>query len=154
MAVEVGIDPALIDRAARLIPRHRAESLFERLIGGPIKHRNEAQLPTRLTEARSTHLLSAVRAHVDKQGEGQADAAGMSWYSEPDGSRISVTAHAEGDGTRVRVAVDRRLAFGTLAFLSMAFCSVTRSRRLFFSRFCSTEWRSSPKKISSAQHPT
>ncbi len=114
MAVEVGIDPALIDRAARLIPRHRAESLFERLIGGPIKHRNEAQLPTRLTEARSTHLLSAVRAHVDKQGEGQADAAG----SEPDGSRISVTAHAEGDGTRVRVAVDRRLAFGTLAFLT------------------------------------
>ncbi len=118
MAVEVGIDPALIDRAARLIPRRRAESLFERLIGGPIKHRNEAQLPTRLTEARSTHLLSAVRAHVEKQGEGQADAAGMSWYSEPDGSRISVTAHAEGDGTRVRVAVDRRLAFGTLAFLT------------------------------------
>ena len=77
MAVEVGIDPALIDRAARLIPRLRAESLFERLIGGPIKHRHEAQLPTRLTEARSTHLLSAVRAHVDKQGEGQADASGM-----------------------------------------------------------------------------
>jgi dihydrofolate reductase len=88
VGAEVGIDPALIERAARLVPRRRTQSLFERLIGGPIKHRIEAQFSTRLTEERSTHLLSAVRAHVDEHGHGQADASGMSWHSEPARSRV------------------------------------------------------------------
>lgn len=108
---EVGIDPALIEQAARLVPRRRAETVFERLIGGPSRHRIDARFPTALTQESATHLLSAVRAETDRQGQGQADAAGMSWHSEQGASKVSVTAHSDQDGTTVRVAVDRTQTF-------------------------------------------
>ena len=107
IGVEVGIDPAFIERAARLVPRREAESPLERLIGGPVHHRVEARFPIALTQERATHLLSAVRADTDKQGQGQADSAGISWHSEPGIQRVSVTAHSDQDGTTVRVGVDR-----------------------------------------------
>ncbi len=107
IGAEVGIDPALIEQAARLVPRRPTESAFERIIGGPLRHRVDARFPMALTQESATHLLSAVRAEIDKQGQGQADGAGMSWHSEPGPGRVSVTAHSEDDGTTVRVAVDR-----------------------------------------------
>lgn len=124
IGAEVGIDPALIERAARLIPRRRSKTVFERLIGGPLRHRIDVQFPTALTQDGATHLLSAVRAETDKQGQGQADAAGMSWHSEPAASRVSVTAHADHDGTKVRLAVDRTamfLPFAIMALMAMVF---------------------------------
>lgn len=107
IAVEVGLDPVLIERAARLMPVGSSESGLDRVLGGPLKHRLDAHFTTKLTEERTAHLLSAIRAAVEKQGEGEANASGMSWNSVGEGSQIFVTAHAEGEGTRVRVTVDR-----------------------------------------------
>ncbi len=108
IAVEVGLDPVLIERAARLVPAGSSESRLDRVLGGPIKHRLDAHFATKLTDGRTEHLLSAVRAAVEMQGEGEANASGMSWNSVGEGSQTFVTAHAEGEGTRVRVTVDRR----------------------------------------------
>jgi hypothetical protein len=122
IGAEVGIDPALIERAARLVPRHRPKSVVEHLIGGPLRHRVDAQFPVTLTQESATHLLSAVRAETDKQGQGQADAAGMSWHSEPGMNRVSVTAHSDPDGTTVRVGVDRTpviMLFVTFALMAI-----------------------------------
>ena len=107
IGAEVDIDPAFIERAARLVPRRRAKSVFEQLFGGPLRHRTDIQYPVALTEESATHLLSAVRAETGEQGQGQADAAGMSWHSEPGATRVSVIAHSNEDGTMVRVGVDR-----------------------------------------------
>ena len=114
IAVEAGLDPVLIERAARLVAVGSSESRLERVLGGPLKHRLDAHFATKLTEERTAHLLSVVRAAVEKQGEGEANLAGMSWNSVGEGSQIFVTAHAEGEGTRVRVTVDRG---GSLAII-------------------------------------
>ncbi len=108
IAVEAGLDPILIERAARLMPAGSSESRLDRVLGGPVKHRLDAHFATKLTDRRTAHLLSAVRAAVEMQGEGEANASGMSWNSVGEVSQVFVTAHAEGGGTRVRVAVDRR----------------------------------------------
>lgn len=118
IGAEVGIEPSLIDRAARLIPRRRAESAFERVIGGPLHYRVETRFPEVLTEESATRILSAVRAETGRPGQGEADAAGISWHSEPGASRLSVTAHSDPEGTDVRVAVDRTSMF--LPFTVMA----------------------------------
>lgn len=108
IAAEAGLDPVLVERAARLMPPGTSESRLERVLGGPLKHRLDAHFATTLTEERASHLLSAVRSAVEKQGEGEANSAGMSWHSVGEGSQMFATAHTEGDGTRVRVTVDRR----------------------------------------------
>jgi hypothetical protein len=43
----------------------------------------------------------------------------MSWHSEPAASRVSVTAHADHDGTKVRVAVDRTAALIPFAVMGL-----------------------------------
>ena len=120
VAVEVGLDPALIERAARLMPVGLTESRLERVLGGPVKHRLDAHFATRLTEERTAHLLSAVRAAVEQQGEGEASSSGMSWNSVGEGSQMFVTAHTEGVGTRVRVMVDRKGALVIAATASLS----------------------------------
>jgi hypothetical protein len=108
IAAEVGLDAALIERAARSMPAASSESRLEQVLGGPLKHQLDAHFATKLTEGRTAHLLSAVRAAIEMKGEGEANASGMSWNSVGEGSQVYVTAHAEGEGTRVRVTVDRR----------------------------------------------
>lgn len=118
IAAEVGIDPAHVERAARLVPGHGRESVLERVIGGPVRHTRSARLDTELTEERASRLLSAVRAIADQPGEGNADAFGMSWQSFKGFNRITVTAHSEADGTTLRVRVDRGWSLFWTAFLS------------------------------------
>ncbi len=107
VAAEVGLDPALVERAARLVPMEADQSRLERILGGPVKYRLEADFDRGLSDESAAHLLSAVRAAVEQQGEGQADSSGMSWHSVGEGSQVLVTAHADGDRTRVRLVVDR-----------------------------------------------
>ena len=107
IGAEVGIDPELIERAARFVPRHRPKSVVEHLTGGPLRHSVDAKFPVTLTADSATQLLSAVRAETGKQGQGQADAAGMSWHSEPGMNRLSVTAHSDRHRSAGRAAYAR-----------------------------------------------
>ncbi len=108
IAAEAGLDPALVERAARLTPGDPTRSRLERLLGGPVKYRLGGHFATNLTDERAARLLDVVRAVAEQQGEGEASSSGISWHSVGEGSQILVSAHAEGDGTRVRVVVDRR----------------------------------------------
>ena len=120
IGAEVGLDPSLIERAARLIPQAARESRLERLIGGPLQHRRDVRVRTTLTAEKAAQLLSTVRGIVEVQGEGQSDASGMSWQSKGGAVHTSVTANAETGGTRVRVRVDRR----GMSFLTAFSCVV------------------------------
>jgi len=120
IALEAGLDPVLVERAAHLIPVDKSESLLDRVLGAPLRHRLDAHFTTKLTEERSTDLLSLVRVAAEQQGEGDANATGMFWKSVGEGSETVVTVHNEGEGTRVRVQVDRRGALVITAVLGFA----------------------------------
>lgn len=104
------MDPALVERAARLMPAPQSRSTLSRVLGGPVKLEAEAHFGTPLTEEKTALILSAVRAEAQTQGEGDSNVSGMSWHSIGEGSQTFVTAHTEGEGARVRVTVDRRTA--------------------------------------------
>ena len=120
IAAEAGLDPALVERAARLTPVGSAGSPLERLLGGPVKYRLGGHFATNLTDERAAHVLAVIRAAAEQQGEGEATSSGLTWHSVGEGSQILVSAHAEGEGTRVRVMADRRAALmltGTFSVL-------------------------------------
>ena len=117
IAAEAGLDPVLVERAARQIPVESRVSWLQRVLGGSVKYRLDAHLRTKLTDESAAHLLSAVRAAVEQQGVGEADSSGLLWNSA--GHQVLVSAHAEGDGTRVRVVVDRRASLAVTGALSV-----------------------------------
>jgi hypothetical protein len=119
-AAEAGLDPVLVERAAHRLSHRGSESFFERLAGGPLKHRETIQLPIALSEEVSTRLLSAIRAAAEVPGKGSADASGFAWHAWYKGSPLSVTAHEDSKGTRIQLLVDRT---GSMV------------RRLFYTQF-------------------
>lgn len=111
------MDPALVERAARLMAVPQGQTALSRVLGGPVKLEAEAHFDTPLTEEKTALLLSLVRAEVQAQGEGDSNASGMSWHSIGEGSQTFVTAHTEGEGAWVRVTVDRRTALAITTVL-------------------------------------
>lgn len=116
----MGIDPAEVDRAARLIPAEGGESGLARALGGPVKHRRDFQVAGGgLTGGRASRVLSAIRGISEQHGEGEANAAGVSWASRGEPSRTFIAVHPEREGTRVRIGVDRSGGLLLTAFLSL-----------------------------------
>lgn len=115
-AAQAGFDPALVERAARMLALDAsAPSLPERLLGGPVKLGHEGHFPLRLDEAGAARLLSAIQIGVGRSGEGHASGLGVVWHSSEDaGEVLRVTARTEPAGTSVAVDLDRR---GTLAIM-------------------------------------
>jgi hypothetical protein len=112
-ASEAGIDPALVERAARLLlVNSSSSSIFERLMGGPLHHGSEIHFPLKLDEARAARLLAAVQINAGQSGSGQSSSIGMVWHARDELEALSVTARSEEGGTSVAVHLDRR---GTLA---------------------------------------
>lgn len=118
IAAEAGLDPALIERAARLTPTDTHQTSIERLIGGPLKFRFRGHVGERLTDENAAHLLHVIRTDAEQKGEGEANAAGLSWHSVGEGSQILIGAHPEGAGTRLSVVVDRRTALALTGFFT------------------------------------
>ena len=100
IAEEAGLDPALVERAARsgILADHPAGSL--------VNTRLSATFPITLTKQRTTHLLTVIRAAMEQQGVGEATSSGLVWRSTHWGN-IVVTAHNEGAGCRVQLSRNR-----------------------------------------------
>lgn len=119
-AQQVGIDPALVDRAARMIVATATATPLERLIGGPVRHHHEVRFPTTLDEDQAAQLLSAIRISAGLAGKtdgGHSSSMGMTWHDGGNVDALKVAARAEEDGTAVSVDLDRR---GTLALVAGA----------------------------------
>lgn len=113
-AAQVGIDPVLVERAARLITAKANASPLERLIGGPLRHEHEARFPIKLDENGAARLLSAIRIRAGQPGSqdaGHSSSMGMTWHDGSALEALGVTARPEEDGTSVSIVLDRR---GTL----------------------------------------
>jgi hypothetical protein len=117
-AAQVGIDPALVERAARLLTANAtaAPSFLERLFGGRARYCGEAHFPIVLNEAGVAQLMSAIRIGVGRAGEGHSSALGLTWRSSDDGGAavLGLTAQTDLEGTSVTAEIDRR---GTLAIV-------------------------------------
>ena len=107
-ASEVGIDPALVERAARQLPARSSASALERLVGGPVRHGAEIHVPSVLDELKAARLLAAVQLCAGEPGTGHSSAIGMVWHASNEGEPFSVTAQPEDGGTSVAVRLDRR----------------------------------------------
>jgi hypothetical protein len=119
-AAQAGFDPALVERAARMIAATAAVSPLERLTGGPLRHDHEVRLPVKLDENSAALLLSAVRITAGMPGRqdvGHSSSMGMTWHDGGETESLGITARPEEDGTTVNVALDRR---GTLAVVAMS----------------------------------
>lgn len=121
-ASEAGIDPALIERAARMLPTTTVLSPLERLIGGPMRHEQVAQFPISLDENRAARLLSAARISAGAGGgavAGHSSTLGVTWNDGSELDALSVTARSGKDGTEVLVAVDRQSTIAASAVFSV-----------------------------------
>jgi hypothetical protein len=108
IASEVGLDPDLIERAAHLAPGVLRPTLFGRLFGGPLSSHIDLHIPVHLTEEGAQQLLSLTRATLLTHGQAEATSAGMSFSSFEGWQRVYISAHPDGDGTRIHVVVDNR----------------------------------------------
>jgi hypothetical protein len=118
IAAEVGLDPTLVERAARLTLLDPTGSRLERILGGRVTHRLRGHTATPLTEDKAARLLNAVKAAAEQHGEGESSSSGVTWHSVGEGSPILLSAHAEGGGTHLRVIHDRRAGLVTTVALS------------------------------------
>lgn len=96
-AVEAGIDPELIERAAWDV---RIAAASRRT--GIVARRVETDFPTTLSQYGAARVLAAVRSSVEEQGISEASAAGLSWQSK-DGTLL-MTAHETAGLTRLKIA--------------------------------------------------
>jgi hypothetical protein len=108
IAAEAGLDPVMVEKAARLLPDTHHSTGLERLIGAPVKIRMGAEFDAPLTLERAEGLLALVRASAEQQGEGDATGSGVTWHSVGEGTQMLVSIHAEGERTHLRVVADRR----------------------------------------------
>ena len=118
VAAQVGIEPAFVERAAR-ISATPIDSPIERLIGGPVRHGEHAHFSVKLDEKDAALLLSAMNIRAGRAGYtsvGHSSSMGMTWHDGGDVEALGVTAQPDKDGTIVTVVLDRR---GTLALVTM-----------------------------------
>ena len=121
VAAQVGIDPLLVERAARMQVQHAAATPMDRIFGGPLRHTESARFPVKLDERSAAKLLSAVRIGAAVAGGtdvGHASAMGMTWHDGGDLEALGVTARSDADGTAVSVAINRSGTLGVIAMMS------------------------------------
>lgn len=118
-AAQAGLDPTLVERAARMLATTGSTSMIERLTGGPLRHNYEVRFPATLDENTAARLLSAIRIIGGVAGSrdvGHSGPMGMTWHDGSDMESLGITARPQADGTTVTLAVDRR---GTVALVTM-----------------------------------
>lgn len=118
VAAQVGVDPALVERAARMMVAKSTVSPFERFIGGALRHKDIARFPVKLDEQSAARLLSAVRISggvAGSQDVGHSSSMGMTWHDGGSTESLGVSARADEDATEVSLVLDRR---GTLVLVA------------------------------------
>lgn len=112
IAAEAGLDPALIERAAYVIPSESGGSLLGRMLG---RQRLSASFPSPLTQERTAHVLSVIKADTEWMF-GEATASGLFWGK----GGLSVTMHNEAGVSRAQVTWNPTLALVIAGILGLS----------------------------------
>lgn len=120
-AAQVGFDPLLVERAARLLAVKSAASPLERMIGGPLQHSLEVRFPVALDQNDAERLLSAIRVSAGQSGSsnaGHASAMGLTWHDGGEFDALSITARPNAHDTTITVVCERSGALVMTGVLS------------------------------------
>ena len=114
VAREVGLDSALVERAAASLPT-TAETTAARIFGGPSKYQLEYRAPGQLSKEDLGRVIDAVRQATGHQGKVTEVPGSLEWRTEGELSQIHLTVSPREGETSVKVIADRGPA-GALVF--------------------------------------
>jgi hypothetical protein len=117
VARDVGIDPALVDRAVSLLPEKQL-SLVARATGGPTRYRLEHSGPT-VEKDDLSRILDVIRRETGHHGKVTNELDGITWETVGEVSQVHVSLAPRDGGTEVRLTVNRDAAFMLTWFFSV-----------------------------------
>jgi hypothetical protein len=133
-ASQAGLDPALVEQAARMLAATAPASWLARLTGGQLRHSHEAHFPVELDDNSAALLLSAIRVTASLAGRrdaGHSSSMGVTWHDGGEFESLGITARPAEDGTVVSITLDR---LGTLGVVAMV-CGIAMFLAFLFSVF-------------------
>ena len=113
IAREVGLDPALVERAASVLPT-AGEGRAARVFGGPDAYQLEYSASGEVPKEDFAKLVDAIRRATGHQGEATEVLGSLEWKTVGQVSQVHVTVSRREGRTHVRVIADR----GGAAFLT------------------------------------
>jgi hypothetical protein len=111
IAKEVGLDPALIEKAAAVVPAAPL-SAAARFFGGPQKYQMEYTASGQLSEAGVARVVDAIRQATGHHGTVKEALGSLEWQTVGELSMINVTVSPRAGEASVRVLADRGPAGG------------------------------------------
>lgn len=118
VAREVGIDPALVERAVALLPAGGTTGIY-RLLGGPTRYRLEHSGRRLLEREDLAEMLDVIRREMQHPGKVTTELDGVVWETEGEVSQFHLSLSPRGESTEVRLTVNRDGAFILTWFLSL-----------------------------------
>ena len=113
IAREVGLDPALVERAVAVTPA-APESAAARFFGGPQKYQLEYRAAGQLSNDGLSRVLDAIRQATGHHGTVEETLGALEWHTVGEVSHIVVTVSPREGETSVRVIADRGPASAVL----------------------------------------
>jgi hypothetical protein len=115
IAREIGLDAALIERAAAEVPA-TAESARARFFGGPQNYRLEYTARGELSREGLSRVVDTIRRSTGHQGKLEEALGSLEWQTVGELSQIHVTVNPHGGETSVQIVADRGAA-GAVLFM-------------------------------------
>ncbi len=115
IAAEIGLDPALIERAASLVPR-TDEGKMVRLFGGPSVYQMEYVAQGEIAKEDMGKLVDAIRRATGQQGEVNEVLGSLEWKTVGEVSQILVTVSPRDGQTSIKILANRAGA-GLMTFV-------------------------------------
>lgn len=106
IAPEVGLDPALVARAAGDLDMRRPSGLT-RFLGGEARHRVEASVPFALSPEAYSRVVEAIRRATGRHGEAREAVGSLEWRASDGVTHLHVSVTPERGATRVVLSADR-----------------------------------------------
>ncbi len=116
IAVEAGIDPAKIAKAASLLARSDHAGTAAKIFGGPSKYHLEYAAKGEIPQEDLGRLVDVIRRATKDQGKGTQVLDAFEWHTIGGGDRIYVNITPRDGETTVQIIADRT-ATGILTFL-------------------------------------
>jgi hypothetical protein len=106
IAVEVGIDPDRVARAAALLPS-APDSAVARWLGGPPRHRLEHVIPIVVPAGELGRVIDVARKAVATQGENREIMGGLEWTASAATASFGASLTPRDGGTVLQASTDR-----------------------------------------------
>lgn len=106
IASEIGLDPALVERAASLVPR-TDEGRLARLFGGPSLYQMEFSAKGEISKEEFGKMIDAIRRVTGHQGQVTEVVGSLEWKTVGEVSQLLVSVSPREGQTIVRIMGDR-----------------------------------------------